>query len=66
MPILFQYRNIMHFLGMYFTKQGDQEIICMYLIAQQNNNGAPQHTHTQLPTLPVGALLHLSGLLDCA
>jgi len=30
MPILFQYRNIRHLLGMYITKQAEQEI---YLIA---------------------------------
>jgi len=32
MPILFQYRNIRHLLGMYITKQAEQEI---YLIAQK-------------------------------
>ena len=48
MPILFQYRNIRHFLGMYIAKQAEQEI---YLIAQESNDGAPpKHTHTQLPS----------------
>jgi len=32
MPILFQYRNIKHLLGMYITKQAEQEI---YGIAQK-------------------------------
>ena len=50
MPILFQYRNIRHLLGMYITKQAEQEI---YLIAQ-----------TQLPKLAVGALSYLSGLTN--
>ena len=52
MPILFQDRNIRHFLGTYITKQAVQEI---YLIAQESNDGAPppppkkkqtKHTHT--------------------
>ena len=34
MPILFQYRNIRHILGMYTTKQAEQVI---YLIAQKSN-----------------------------
>ena len=57
MPILFQYRNIRHDLGMYITKQAEQE---MYLIAQGSTN-----THTQLPKLPMGAFPYLSGMLDC-
>ena len=66
MPILFQYRNIKHILGMYITKQAEQEI---YLIAQESNDGAPphpKHTHNQIPKLPVGDLHYLSSLLDCA
>ena len=48
MPIFFQYRNIRHILGMYITKQAEQEI---YLIAQESNDGAPP-THAQLLKLP--------------
>ena len=51
MPILFQYRNIRHILGMYITKQPEQEI---YLI--ESDNGAPTRTHTHSTSkLPVGA-----------
>src|SRR4029434_108281 len=38
MPILFQYINIRHLLGMYITKQAEQEI---YLISQKSYDGAP-------------------------
>lgn len=38
MPILFQYRNIRHLLGMYITKQAEQEI---YLIAQKKLRWCP-------------------------
>ena len=34
MPILIQFKNIGHFLGMYITKQAEQEI---YLIAQESD-----------------------------
>src|SRR4029434_1792127 len=37
-PILFQYRNIRHLLGMYITKQAEQEI---YLIAQKKLGWCP-------------------------
>ena len=50
MPILFQYRNIRHLLGMYITKQAEQEI---YLIAQKVMMVPPA---TQLPKLAVVAL----------
>ena len=44
------YRNIRHRLGMYITKQAEQEI---YLIAQKSYAGAPppKQIHTQLPKL---------------
>jgi len=48
MPILFQSRNIRHLLGMYFTKQAEQEI---YLIAQP----------PPPPPLAIGALSNLRG-----
>ena len=43
MPILIPYRTIRHFLGMYITKQAEQEI---YLIAQESNDGCKCHYET--------------------
>src|SRR4029434_11278449 len=51
MPILFQYRNIRHLLGMYITKQAEQEI---YLIAQKKLRWCPPpppKKNTNPPTL---------------
>ena len=65
MPMLFQYRNIRHFLGMNITKQAKQEI---HVIAQEGNDGAAPpntHTHTLNFPAPLGGLPYLSGLLDC-
>ena len=53
MPILFQYRNIRHLLGMYITKQAEQEI---YLIAQKSYAGAPPKTNTHSTSQAVGAI----------
>ena len=39
MAILFQYINIKHLLGMYITKQGEQEI---YLIAYKSDDSAEE------------------------
>ena len=67
MPILFQYRNIRHLLGMYITKQAEQEI---YLIAQKKLLWCPvhppkkTHIHPQLPKLAAGALSYLSGMTN--
>ena len=66
MPILFQYRNIRHLLGMYITKQAEQEI---YLIAQKKLRWCPppkkkNHIHPQLPKLAAGALSYLSGMTN--
>ena len=42
-PILFQYINIRHLLGMYITKQAEQEI---YLIAKKKSyDSAPPKTN---------------------
>src|SRR4029434_7658837 len=61
MPILFQYRNIRHLLGMYITKQAEQEI---YLIVQKKLRWCPPKKKTQLPKLAEGALSYLSGLTN--
>ena len=45
MPILFQYRNIRHLLGMYITKQAEQEI---YLIAQKKLGWGPLPLPTRM------------------
>ena len=47
---IISFRNIRHRLGMYITKQAEQEI---YLIAQKSYAGAPppKQIHTQLPKL---------------
>ena len=51
MLISFQYINIRHILGMYITKQAEQEI---YLIAQDSNDAAPLQTHTHTHTQTAG------------
>jgi len=61
MPILFQDRNIRHILGMYITKQAEQE---RYLIAQKKLRWCPpppkKQKYIQLPKLAV-ALSCLGG-----
>ena len=54
MPILFQYRLIRHFLGMYVTKHAEQEI---YLIAQESNNGNDPHGCPSLSQWSIGLRL---------
>lgn len=67
MPILFQYRNIRHLLGMYITKQAEQEI---YLIAQKKLRWCPPPQKKYTLNFPScgchrhGALSYLSGLTN--
>jgi len=73
MPILFQYRNIRHLLGMYITKQAEQEI---YLITQHpprrrrspwvpflSQGGHHEGVMLRAPTWIAAALLPLTPFL---
>ena len=62
MPILFHYRNITHILGMYITKQAEQQI---YVIAQESKDGVSPNKkkpHTLIFPAPCGCPSSISGV----
>src|SRR4029434_10510982 len=67
MPILFQYRNIRDLLGMYITKQAEQEIYLIKLKKSYAGAPPPKKYTLNFPSCGChrhGALSYLSGLTN--